>query len=167
MQGIYELRRWGGLRWHDLHTKFHDDWIWHSSNTKVITSKISEDAVLVLVMKAISEVRSCEGLDITCTPSFINFSSGDLNLLGTGVQTYTQRQQNYLISRLFYFFKLRKWGWNLDPRGTWTLKERIVILFKTVVLVSTLTDIKDIQNNFPVHFNGTFMQQHLMNFKHE
>jgi hypothetical protein len=30
MGGIYEVRRWDGLRCHDLHTKFHKDWVRHS-----------------------------------------------------------------------------------------------------------------------------------------
>jgi hypothetical protein len=30
MGGIYEVRRWGGLRCHDIHTKFHTDWFQHS-----------------------------------------------------------------------------------------------------------------------------------------
>jgi hypothetical protein len=30
MEGIYELRRWDGLRCHDIHTKFHEDWFSHS-----------------------------------------------------------------------------------------------------------------------------------------
>jgi hypothetical protein len=23
---IYEVHRWHGLRWHNIHTKFHEDW---------------------------------------------------------------------------------------------------------------------------------------------
>jgi hypothetical protein len=34
---IYEIHCWDGLRWHDKHTKFHEDWYWHSGNIKVIT----------------------------------------------------------------------------------------------------------------------------------
>jgi hypothetical protein len=30
MGGIYEVRRGDGLRWHDIHTKFHKDWFRHS-----------------------------------------------------------------------------------------------------------------------------------------
>jgi hypothetical protein len=29
MKGFYEVRRWDGLRWHDIHTKFHTDWFRH------------------------------------------------------------------------------------------------------------------------------------------
>jgi hypothetical protein len=28
--GIYEVRHWDGLRCHDIHTKFHKDWLRHS-----------------------------------------------------------------------------------------------------------------------------------------
>jgi hypothetical protein len=30
MGGIYESRRWDGLRFHDIYTKFHKDWFRHS-----------------------------------------------------------------------------------------------------------------------------------------
>jgi hypothetical protein len=30
MEGIYEVRRWDGLRYHDTYTKFHKDWFRHS-----------------------------------------------------------------------------------------------------------------------------------------
>jgi hypothetical protein len=30
MGGIYEIRRWDGLRCHDINTKFHKDWFTHS-----------------------------------------------------------------------------------------------------------------------------------------
>jgi hypothetical protein len=36
-----------GLRWHDIHTKFHGYWFGHSGNIKAITLTISEDAALV------------------------------------------------------------------------------------------------------------------------
>jgi hypothetical protein len=42
--------------WHDIRTKLHDDQFRHASNIEVITSKISEVAVLVLPMGEIYEV---------------------------------------------------------------------------------------------------------------
>jgi hypothetical protein len=30
MGGIYEVCSWDGIRWHDIHTKFHNDWFSHS-----------------------------------------------------------------------------------------------------------------------------------------
>jgi hypothetical protein len=36
MEEIYELRRWDGLRWHDIYTKFPEDWCRHSSNIEVL-----------------------------------------------------------------------------------------------------------------------------------
>jgi hypothetical protein len=47
---IYEVRRWDGTRWHDIHTKFHDDRFKHSSNIQIINSTISEAALLILLM---------------------------------------------------------------------------------------------------------------------
>jgi hypothetical protein len=52
---------WDGLWWHDIGTKLHDDRFRHSSNIEVITSKISEAAVLVLPMGDIYEVLCCDG----------------------------------------------------------------------------------------------------------
>jgi hypothetical protein len=43
--------------WHGFHAKFYDDQFRHSSNIKVTTSTILEDAVLVSVMRGIYEVR--------------------------------------------------------------------------------------------------------------
>jgi hypothetical protein len=37
MAGIYEVRILGGLGWHDIHTKCHDDPVRHSSVIKAIT----------------------------------------------------------------------------------------------------------------------------------
>jgi hypothetical protein len=31
MEGIYEVSSWDGLRWHDIHTKFHKFWFMHSN----------------------------------------------------------------------------------------------------------------------------------------
>jgi hypothetical protein len=38
MEGIYEVLHCIGLRWHNIHTSFHDDRFSHSSNITVITS---------------------------------------------------------------------------------------------------------------------------------
>jgi hypothetical protein len=37
---VYELPRWYGLRWHDVHTKLQGDRLKHSNNIKVSTSTI-------------------------------------------------------------------------------------------------------------------------------
>jgi hypothetical protein len=36
---IYEVPRWDGIRQHDMHAKFYDDWFENYSSIKVITSK--------------------------------------------------------------------------------------------------------------------------------
>jgi hypothetical protein len=36
IEGIYEVRHWGGFVWHDIHSKFHEDWFRLSSNIKVL-----------------------------------------------------------------------------------------------------------------------------------
>jgi hypothetical protein len=41
---FYEVFHWGGLRWHDIPTKFPEDWFMHSSNIKIITTEIWEAA---------------------------------------------------------------------------------------------------------------------------
>jgi hypothetical protein len=62
MGAIYEVRCLDGLRRHDVRTEFHEDWLGHSGNIKVITSTIWEAAVLVLLTGAIYEVRCLDGL---------------------------------------------------------------------------------------------------------
>jgi hypothetical protein len=47
MKGSCEVRRWDGLRWNYVHTKFHDGWFKLSSIIKVLISTIWEAAVLV------------------------------------------------------------------------------------------------------------------------
>jgi hypothetical protein len=39
IKGIYEVRRWDGLRWHDIRIKFHEDCNRRSSNNKALKSK--------------------------------------------------------------------------------------------------------------------------------
>jgi hypothetical protein len=39
MREIYELCHWDGLRWHDIHTKFREDWFRNSGNIKVLTQQ--------------------------------------------------------------------------------------------------------------------------------
>jgi hypothetical protein len=48
MRGIYDVRRWNGLRRHDICTKFHDDRFGHLSSITVFTATIWESVVLVL-----------------------------------------------------------------------------------------------------------------------
>jgi hypothetical protein len=52
MEGIYDE-----LRWHDIHTKFHNDLVRHLSNIMVITSTIWEDVILVLLIERIYKAR--------------------------------------------------------------------------------------------------------------
>jgi hypothetical protein len=56
MGRIYDVHCLNGLRWHDIYTKFHYDSFKLSSNI-VITSTVSEAAVLVLMMGVIYGVR--------------------------------------------------------------------------------------------------------------
>jgi hypothetical protein len=77
MGRIYEVCHLDGLRWHDIHTRIHDNWFRHSSNIKVVTLTISEAALLVLLMGGIYEVAievaSCGMIYI---PSFMTIGSG-------------------------------------------------------------------------------------------
>jgi hypothetical protein len=54
---IYEVHRSDGLRWHDIHTKSHDDRFRHSINFKGSTSTVREAVMLVLLMRGIYDVR--------------------------------------------------------------------------------------------------------------
>jgi hypothetical protein len=45
-----------------MHINFHEDWFWQSGNIKVITSKIWEAAVLILLMGRIHGVCRWDGL---------------------------------------------------------------------------------------------------------
>jgi hypothetical protein len=40
MEVIYVVYRLDGLGWHDIRTKFHEDWFGHSDKIKVITLTI-------------------------------------------------------------------------------------------------------------------------------
>jgi hypothetical protein len=40
MEEIYEVGHWNQFRWHDVRTKFHDDYFRHLSNITVITATI-------------------------------------------------------------------------------------------------------------------------------
>jgi hypothetical protein len=45
MGGIYEVRRWDGLRCHDIHTKFHKDWLSHSKVHRADTHTCTQTAL--------------------------------------------------------------------------------------------------------------------------
>jgi hypothetical protein len=60
MVRIYAVRRLDGLRWHGIHTKFHDDQFRYSSNIKVNTPTIGQAAIFVLLTGMIYEVRRCD-----------------------------------------------------------------------------------------------------------
>jgi hypothetical protein len=47
MGEIYEVRRWGGLRCHDMCTKFHKEWLRHSKVNKGDTQKHRENGDLI------------------------------------------------------------------------------------------------------------------------
>jgi DNA-binding GntR family transcriptional regulator len=56
MARIREVRSSDDLRWHVLHTKFHDDRFRNSTNMNSITSIIPETAVLLLLVREIYDV---------------------------------------------------------------------------------------------------------------
>jgi hypothetical protein len=53
---IYEVHRSDELRWHNIHSKFHEHWFERSGNIKAATSTVLEAAVLVLLMGRIYNV---------------------------------------------------------------------------------------------------------------
>jgi hypothetical protein len=69
---------WDGLRWHDMYTKFHEDWFGYSGNIKVITLTVSEAAVLVLLRGMIYDVYHWDDLrwHNMHMPYFMTISSG-------------------------------------------------------------------------------------------
>jgi hypothetical protein len=92
MEAIYEVHPWDGIRWHDIHTKFHED---YTSNIKVITSKFLVTAMLVLLLGGIYEVRRWDG--IGCHDIHTKFRKESLSNLkvswGIRIQsTITHRQ---------------------------------------------------------------------------
>jgi hypothetical protein len=48
MGEIYEVHRWDGFKWHNIHMTFNDDQFGHWSNIKVTASTIWEAAVLLM-----------------------------------------------------------------------------------------------------------------------
>jgi uncharacterized protein involved in cysteine biosynthesis len=61
MGGIYNVRRWNGLKWHDIYAKFYEDWFRHLSNITFNTSSIWEAVMLVSLIEGIYEVRRWDG----------------------------------------------------------------------------------------------------------
>jgi hypothetical protein len=57
MEVIYEVHRWDGLTWHNIHIEFHENWFGHSGSIKVITLIIWEAVVLVILMRMIQPLR--------------------------------------------------------------------------------------------------------------
>jgi hypothetical protein len=50
MGGVYKVTRWNGFIFHDIRTKFHDDWFSCFSNVKVTTTIILEAVMLILLI---------------------------------------------------------------------------------------------------------------------
>jgi hypothetical protein len=48
MGGIYEVSRWDGLRYYDIHTKFHKDWFRHSKANRGETHRQQRDLISLL-----------------------------------------------------------------------------------------------------------------------
>jgi hypothetical protein len=65
------------LRRHDIHSKFHDNRLRHSSNINVITATILEAAILLLPMRGFMkytvETASC---GMICIPNSMKFGRG-------------------------------------------------------------------------------------------
>jgi hypothetical protein len=76
---IHEVHNWDGFRWHDIHTKFHEDWFRHSSNIKVITSTIQKAVALVLLRRRIYDECCWEDLrwQNTYMPSLMMIGLGN------------------------------------------------------------------------------------------
>jgi hypothetical protein len=102
MWRILEVRLWDSLRWHDVHTKFHDDWLRNLSNIKVINSTIWEVVVLVLLMWEICVVRRWDSL--RWHEIRIKFHKDRHRCPKVVMRhTDTHRQQGDLINLLFCF----------------------------------------------------------------
>jgi hypothetical protein len=98
-----ELR--DGLRWDDIHTKFHEDLFWHSSNIKATTSTIRAVVMLVLLMGGIYIVGRLDGLrwhDIHTKfhKDRLRHSKVDMEGGDTHRDTHIHRQQGDIISLL-------------------------------------------------------------------
>jgi hypothetical protein len=98
MEGIYEVFYCIGLKWHDIHTRFHDDQFSHSSNFTAFTSTFRKAAILVLwwegFMKYAAEMASGSMIYV---PSFMKLNRGVKNYYGGYTYRHT-RADSKLIS---------------------------------------------------------------------
>jgi hypothetical protein len=106
MVGIYEVRRWDGLRWHDIPTTFLNDRSRYSSNIKVIAWTIWEDPELV--RRGNYELCRRDGLrrydiHVRFPQDWFRRSEVVKGDAHTDTHTYTRRQQGDLISLLLSF----------------------------------------------------------------
>jgi hypothetical protein len=103
MGGIHQVRRSDGLRWHDVYTRFHRHSSRYSRNNTVITSTISEAALLVLLMggfmKYAAEMASAWH-DIHTKFHKYRFR---LSMLLKVTHIHSDRQQGHLISQVSFF----------------------------------------------------------------
>jgi hypothetical protein len=77
------MRRWDGLRWHDINTKFHEDWYMRSSNIKIMSQKFEGPQCWYYWWDGFMNcaIQMGSGAMIV-TRSFINIGSGIKKLLG-------------------------------------------------------------------------------------
>jgi hypothetical protein len=105
-EGFYDICRWNGLRWHDIHTMFHDDWFRHLSNITVIIGTIWEAIILVLLIEGIYEMRCWDGFmwrDI-----YIKFHE-DWYRHSRNIKVLPQIEALMLVLLIGGIYKLRRW----------------------------------------------------------
>jgi hypothetical protein len=76
MGGICEVRRWDGLRCHDMHTKFHEEWFRHSKVNWGGIHREHGDRINLLIF----------------------FQNKESRLITTGLWTFNYRHRQWLVS---------------------------------------------------------------------
>jgi hypothetical protein len=117
-RGICEMRclKCFILIWHTSDTKFHDGRFKRSGNIKVFASTISEDAVLVLLMRGTYKVNhrvriTWSDLHTKCHEDLYRSSkvAWEVDIY---IQTHKYTQTWMWSDKLTSFLLLRKMGWN-------------------------------------------------------
>jgi hypothetical protein len=119
MELIYEVYFWDDPRWHDMHTRFHEDWFGHSGNCNVITLTIWEVVVLALLMIGIYYVRRWVGLSWHDMHTEFH-DDGFRNLSNVKGITSTIREDIVLVLLTREIYHVRHWhGLRWHNIGCW------------------------------------------------
>jgi hypothetical protein len=129
--GIYEVRRWDGLRCHDMHTKFHKNCLRHSKVIAEVTQKQHWYHISLLLV--LNQGMKTKNWLILLSACLCVCMCIPLSLLGKSKLAPVAKNEHATEDLFFLEWSGRSWSW--VPRGT---EPRITVLARANTYLSDL-----------------------------